>query len=863
MLTKFISRIVDFCLRFPRSVVIVGLVLAMATGVYAARHFTITSDIDSLLSKNLPWRQRSIAFEDAFRRFQIIDVIVDAPTAELAGEATDALTTALRQDKAHFTTVTNSSAVDFFTRNGLLFLPQDMFKKSLDGLVQGEALITDLGNDPSLRGLVSVIEDVLIGVNQHKVELGATAPVFRDGARTVENILADKPASFSWRALVEGHKPQSLELRGFIEVRPVLDYKSVEPGHAATEALRAIAAKIAPAFQARVRLTGPVPMSDEEFATIKEHAALNGSITFAIVLLILWLALRSVKLMFAVFVNLLVGLPITAAVGLLLVGKFNLISVYFFVLFVGIGIDFSIQYSVRYRAERYDIPDLYGAIRKAGHYVAAPLTLAGLATALGFFSFIPTHYKGVSELGIIAGCGMLIAYLTSVTVLPALIALLNPKGEPEPLGYTALAPLDHFLDRNRLAVLWTVIGVIVVLLPSLYWLRFDFNPLNLRNPHTEAMATYLDLKKDPATNLNALEVLAPDLKAADAVAAKVSKLPEVSRATTLSFFIPRDQDKRLPQIAEAGKALAGAFDPANLMKPPTDKDVVEALNEAASRLNDSAKENPGAGAEAAKQLAAALTGLAKADPKYRQTADNVFVTPLKRDLAALQASLSGQKVTLENLPKDLVSDWMTPDGKARVSIAPSADPNDNDAMRQFAKAVLAVEPDATEGPVTILEASQTVLGAFIEAGILAVVSISILLWLVLGRVSDMLLTLIPLATAGVVTMEICALTGLALNFANIIAFPLMLGVGVAFKIYYIMAWRSGVTNLLQTSLTRAVIFSALTTAVAFGSLMFSSHPGTASMGRLLALSLVTTLCAAVLFQPILMGKPRQAAEEAH
>ena len=79
-------------------------------------------------------------------------------------------------------------------------------------------------------------------------------------------------------------------------------------------------------------------------------------------------------------------------------------------LFVGIGIDFSIQYSVRYRAERHEIPDLREAIRAAGHYVAAPLTLAGFATALGFFSFLPTHYKGVSELGVIAGCGMLIAY---------------------------------------------------------------------------------------------------------------------------------------------------------------------------------------------------------------------------------------------------------------------------------------------------------------------------------------------------------------------------------------------------------------------------------------------------------------------
>ena len=162
-------------------------------------------------------------------------------------------------------------------------------------------------------------------------------------------------------------------------------------------------------------------MADEEFGTIKENAALNGSITFAIVLFILWLALRSPKLMVAVFVNLLVGLPITAALGLFLVGSFNLISVYFAVLFVGIGIDFSIQYSVRYRAERHEIPDLREAIRPAGFHVARAADARRLRHRLGFFSFLPTAYKGVSELGLIAGFGMLIAFATSVTVLPALI----------------------------------------------------------------------------------------------------------------------------------------------------------------------------------------------------------------------------------------------------------------------------------------------------------------------------------------------------------------------------------------------------------------------------------------------------------
>jgi uncharacterized protein len=173
--------------------------------------------------------------------------------------------------------------------------------------------------------------------------------------------------------------------------------------------------------------------------------------------------------------------------------------------------------------------------------------------------------------------------------------------------------------------------------------------------------------------------------------------------------------------------------------------------------------------------------------------------------------------------------------------------------------VLAVEPDATGGPVAILESADTIISAFFQAGGWALLSIAILLWLTLGRIQDVLLTLGPLLLAGVVTLELCVILDMPLNFANIIALPLLLGVGVAFKIYYIMAWRAGQTNLLQSVLTRAVTFSALATATAFGSLWFSSHPGTSSMGRLLALSLICTLAAAVLFQPLLMGKPREVA----
>ena len=856
MLTSVIVRIIDFCTRHACQVVVAGLVLAGASGVYAARHFAINSDISALLSNNIGWRQHELAFEQAFHRFKRIFVIVEAPTPELASEATARLTQALANDRRRFQSVTQLGGGEFFAKNGLLFQSPEELKRTTALMIQAEPLVHDMATDPSLRGLIAGLEDGLLGIQSGKLKLDDFTRTFNAASDTLKQVIKGEPASFSWRVLIAGHPATPSELRGFIDVRPVLDYSAIEAGHAATAAIRQVAGQIAPKYQATVRLTGPVAMADEEFATIKEGAVRNGIITVIIVLFILWLALRSKRLIVAVFVNLFIGLALTAALGLAMVGTLNLISVYFAVLFVGIGVDFGIQYSVRYRAERHAVDNLKSAVLAAGKHVGAPLTLAAGATAAGFLSFLPTDYRGVSELGLIAGFGMLIAFATSVTVLPALIRLFNPPGEPDELGFSFLAPVDRFLERQRIPIIAGTAIVVIAGLPLLYWLRFDFNPINLRDPKSESIATYLDLTRDPNTNSNAAEVLAPSLGAADAIAARLAKVPEVARVMTLTSFIPRDQQQKLPLIHGAAAKLGGAFDPKNAEPPPSDADNVEALKEGASRLIEAAGNQKGPGAGAAKRLAAAITTVAQGSPQLRAKAEDAFILPLKAVLASLHASLQAQPVTQETLPPDIVRDWLTPDGHARIEIAAKGNANDNGEMREFARAVLVVEPDAVEGPISILDAGNTIVHAFIEAGLWAMLSIGILLWLVLRRIGDVLLTLIPLITAGIVTLEICVLIGLPLNFANIIALPLLLGVGVAFKIYYIMAWREGQTNLLQTSLTRAVFFSALTTATAFGSLWFSSHPGTASMGKLLALSLMCTLAAAVLFQPVLMGKPR-------
>jgi hopanoid biosynthesis associated RND transporter like protein HpnN len=540
----------------------------------------------------------------------------------------------------------------------------------------------------------------------------------------------------------------------------------------------------------------------------------------------------------------------------MLVHALNLISIAFAVLFVGLGVDFGLQFSVRYREERYLNSDVGSALAAAARQAGGPLALAAASTAAGFYSFLPTEYRGISELGIIAGTGMIIAFLTSVTLLPALLSLFNTPAEPRSMGYPFLAPVDAFLARHRKMVLAATAALGLAGAPFLTNVRFDFNPLNLRSAKVESVATFLDLLQDPKTNPNTIDILSKSLEDASTLAGKLEKLKEVEGAVTLASFVPADQDEKLEQIQDMATLLGATLDPADVQIPPTDPEIAAAMTTTASTLRDVAQEKPEKGA-AARRLAAALLGIAKGPQSQRQQATDLLLPGFRHVLEQTRQSLLAEPISLSTLPVELTRDWTTPDGRARIEVFPKGNPNDNDILTRFVDSVRILAPEATGTPVAIQESGKTIVRAFVEAGTWAILSITLLLYLALRRFGDVLLTLVPLLLAGVVTLELCGLIGLALNFANIIALPLLLGVGVAFKIYFVMAWRAGQTKLLQSSLTRAVFFSAMTTATAFGSLWLSKHPGTSSMGKLLALSLLTTLAAAVLFQPALMGPPRE------
>ncbi len=865
-MTSLFARLVAFAIKRAWLSAAVGLLLGAASVTYAVSHFAMTTDTDQLLSKSLPYLKRGAAFDRLFNpEGDRLVIVVDGVTPELAEGAAGQLASKLSGRPDLFRNVYRPDADPFFQRNGLLFETMPNVRTTLDQLIRAQPFLGPLASDPSLRGLMKTLSTTLQGVTSGQATLGELDRPITRLAETLDLVRAGRPAYFSWQTLISGKAADPRTLRHVVLASPVLDYAKLQPGADPSAFVRQNARSLGfdAAHGVTVRLTGPAPLQDEEFGSLSEGIGLIAFLAIAAIITMLWMAVRSPRLIAAILVTMLIGLTAATVIGLIVFHRFNVISVAFIPLFVGLGIDFGIQFTVRFRAELAAGRPLRKALVASGDGMGRSLTLAATAIASGFLAFAPTNYVGVSQLGVIAGLGMFIALALNLTVLPALIALFSPTTMTLEPDRGQLEALDAFMLGRRRLVVGVGVGAALVSAALLPLLHFDFNPLHLKNPKSESVATLLDLMRDPDQSPNTLEVTAPSLQQANVIADRLSRLSTVRETRTVSSFVPGDQEEKLAAISDASTLLDLSLNPIVTEPPPSDAEVVSALRQTAADLRGAGAQTLGPAANTAMRLADSLDWLAAAPAAKREQVANILMPGLNVVLDQTRAALQASPVTLATLPPELSRDWLAANGKARVSAIPRGDSNNNDVLTRFIDQVTEMAPDATGTPIGTREGGRVVAGAFAEAGVLSFIAITLLLYAVLRRTRDVAITMAPIVLTGLLTMGTCVVIGQPLNFANIIALPLLFGIGVAFHIYFVLAWRSGGEHLLQSSLTRAVFFSALATATGFGSLWASSHPGTASMGKLLMISLVWTLVSALLFQPALMGPPPQDREKAY
>ena len=865
MLTDRLKAAISASARHPLMVVLLALALTVAAGLSAATSFEMTTDTGDLISPDTDWRRNEDAVSKAFPGgADAIAVVIDGRTPELAEDAATRLAAAMAEDRRHVVSVQRPGASEFFARHGLLFGSLDDVRAMTADLVAAQPLLGGLAYDPTLRGIANTIATAAGGIADDPAAESADQleqPLRRLDA-AIASSLAGRPTWFSWQQLLATRQSDlAPPLRQVVLVRPELDFGSLKPGEAAVDAIHAKAAELQldAAHGVRYGITGEVPLADEEFGSIEEGMGLIGLLMAAAMLVTLWFATRSVKTVIAIMVTIVAGLVVTTALGLAAAGRLNLISVAFIPLFVGLGVDFGIQLSVRFNAERRAGAGIVEALERAGQAMGASLLLAAAAIVLALAAFLPTDYIGVAELGVIAGLGMIVALALNVTLLPALLVLLKPPAPQSEVGYAAAAPVDRWLERNRKRVLWAFVIAMIASIAALPLVRFDFNPLHLRDPDTPAMSALRDLLRDPQRTPNTISVLAPNIAEANRLAARLSALPEVRQALTLDSFVPEDQPEKLALIEDAALLLDPTINPFELSPPADDDEAVVALRKAAGELRRLRAAVPGPLGAAAGRLVDRFEQLAEASPARRNGVEAALAAPLAVTLNQIRFSLQPAAVTRETLPPELAREWLSPDGRALVQVLPAGDSTDNQVLERFTAAVRRVSPDAVGLPIATQAAAGTISRAFVVAGVLALLLVSLLLYAVLRSLREVAFTLAPVVLSMFLTLGSCVVIGQPLNFANIIAFPLLFGVGVAFHIYFVMAWRGGTSDLLQTSLARAIMFSALATGSAFGALWLSSHPGTASMGLVLMISLVWTLVCALIFEPALLGPTEREA----
>jgi len=847
-------------LAVQRNAMVVIIAFATLTGIaawYAATHLQVDADPSSLLSPDLPWRKAEAAYSKAFpdQDKTIVAVIEGAP--EQADDALQRLSATLSADPA-FAKVYSMGSGEFFERNALLYLDPEQLDGLSTALETAQPFLGRLTEDPSLAGLFGLLQQAM---TQPGAELPFALSTITDPiSKTVNAADAGQSLPLSWQTLVA-----PIDLSGgkrFLNIKPgdkIQDRAAVAQVRAAIANL-----KLDPAHGVRVRLTGSIPMWLDEMDAAFDGAIFSALASLILVAGFLYAGLRSLNLVLSCLVALISGLILTAAFAVIGVGRLNLISVAFATLYIGIAIDYGVQFGMRYRELVARGLSSHDALTETGGHFGEALVLCALATLVGFYAFIPTSYRGVAELGVIAGTGILIGLFTSLTLLPALIEKWPPKADstkappmPRAVEWIGNLPIRNPRGTRIAAGVLALIGI-----AALPWVKFDYNPMHLKPPHTESLEVFEDLNKGPESPLSAA-LLAPSAEEAAQLSKKLRALPEVGRVLSLDSFVPAQQDEKLSTLDSLNLSL-GVSVPENLTLKPVDpaRDIaaISALRDAARNYGGDAAAKAAA-AQLADTLETWLKHTAAAAPAEQTQRLNLLSDSLlgamPKLMSRLHRSLSATTVTLADLPADLRSQWVSADGQYRIDISPKENVNEDAALIRFADAVEAAAPQATGAPVAYVAGARTVMGAFAQAFTGAFILIALLLLVLLRSFKDTLRTLVPLVLGSLLLAAVSVLINLQLNFANVIALPLLLGIGV--DIGVVILWRArnaaaDEKNPVMTSTGAAVAVSALTTLTSFASLMLSVHRGMFSMGLLLTVGLLLYLACTFLVLPSLLVK---------
>lgn len=849
----------------PWTVLIISALLTLAA-LYASLGLTIDTSTEDILSAEVPYRQNDADYENAFPQEDLAVAVIDAEDSGEAGAAARQLLGLIENRKQFFERAEVAGTSPYFDRYGLLFLDPQAITEAGEQARQARRLFTTLANDPSLRGVATLVGLIRTGVEESAAP-PSTAKLVQSLGDTVGRVAEGQPAAMPWAEIFGGGDRGGT--RRLLEMKPVLNNNSINRASDSLAALdKAIAEVKAWHPSVSIRVTGEPVLRQQELNDAFSGAAVASSLSFVLVALSLIIGIRSGRLIIALLVTLVIGSVWTTGLAAVAIGRLNLISVAFLVLFFGLGVDFGTHLGLRHLEEAKQGKSFKDALIAAMLGEGPSITLSAICAALAFLAFVPTVYTGLAEFGIISALGMLVAVVVTFTLQPALMALMPPRPKP---GMGVTIGIGGWIERYHRAILILAVVVTAIAVYMSFGVQIDTNPLNLQNPKTEAVQTYRDLARDPDTSPYALNVMAANMEEAGELAGRLAEAPGVAGVRWIDNFIPRGQGPKLEAIAAARESLGESFFQSAPAAAPTDDELRQAfakINEDAAAIAATPESNPvdRSIVTAGGALADALRRFEEkrgADPSELAGLGEALTREMPGVVAGLRAKFSvTEPATIGDIPPDLKADWVAADGRVRLRVLPEGDIGTPRQMAAFTKSVQAIAPHAAGAPASVSGAGQAILRSFAEAIAYTVISIGLVVAFLRRRLSDVLLVLVPLGVAALWTMAASVGFNLPFNFANIIVIPMLIGLGVASSIHIVVRTHEVVSDsagtheegmhVLDTSTPLAVLVAQLNTVAAFATLAVAEHRGLFSMGVLLGTAIFFVLIVSLVVLPSFM-----------
>ena len=854
-LGRLAKKVVGLSVKHHIITIITFILIAGYSFWYGAINLAINTDNADLLSKELPFRTHHGEIKESFPQLSNnIIVVVDALTTEQADDAALKLFNALRENSKLFSTVFYPAGEVYFTKNSLLFLSKSRLNNLMEQLIDQQFFIGRLAADPSLHGLFKILTLALNQV-QNSFEKDELIRFLEKLAKSVQLAIDEPNTRFSWQNFIGGDAVQEKANQRLILLQPNLDFGSLKPAETAMSEIRRLASSLnlTPASGIRVRLTGTVPMEEEELASVVDGMGVAGVISFVLVLTLLSVAIKSFKMVVAALSTLISALGCTVGFATWAIGSLNLISVAFIVLFIGLSVDFAIHFCLRIREEMSDGKRIPDSAPRAAKKIGGALSLCTATAMIAFFSFWPTNYVGLAELGIISGAGMLIALIANLTLFPALLKMFGYFNRSNKISNKPNLKNEVWQVRHSYKILAAASGLMIGASILVVDARFDFDPLNLKDPKTQSVSTMLDLMNSTDFSLYSADILTDGPNEAIELTQQLKNLPTVGKVINAFSFIPLKQSEKLSIISEAKLLILPALYMPKIFKPSEveTRESIDQFLDSVAKIDQ--KRQPKL-AFVAKNLADNVQQYTLGNLRTIKQLEQNLLGNLEHALGKLSEMLSTSKVEFDDMPINIRQRFVDKNHRWRVEVYSNKDIRDAGNLTTFVDDLQSVASKATGSPVIIVEASRVVIQAFMVAAVISIVAISILLLILFRRIDDVLLTFVPLALATLLTGATSVLLNMPFNFANIIVLPLIFGLGVSSMVHLIM--RSDdlrePSAVFVTSTPRAVVFSALTTIGSFATIALSSHPGTSSMGILLAVSIGFTLASSVILLPALL-----------